>query len=292
MFLRILLIGLVSLSLGIIGLVVVRSLPHDGGGTAEAAPPPALGAAIMVAAKPVSAGTLLRADDVRWQDWAAGSVPSGYFNRIYVSADAVIGSVARRNFAPDEPLIQGQIVSPGDRGFLAAVLTPGNRAVSVAVDAVSAASGLIWPGDRVDLILTQTFEHDDTRPSQKAVGETVLTDLRVLAIDQHLKEAVTSQSDPAEVRTPRTVTLEATTRQAEMISVASGLGRLALALRSIATEADAAEPAGKVVSTWAADVSPALAMQKPAPRPVAAAPAASSAPAGVQILRGSSRSGQ
>ncbi|GEO40560.1 pilus assembly protein CpaB [Skermanella aerolata] len=291
MFLRILLIGLVSLSLGIIGIVVVRSLPTETVGTAEAAPAPVLGAAIMVAAKTVSAGTLIRADDVRWQDWTAGSVPAGYFNRTYVSADAVIGSVARRNFAPDEPLIQGQIVSPGDRGFLAAVLTPGNRAVSVAVDAVSAASGLIWPGDRVDLILTQTFEHDDTKPSQKAVGETVLTDLRVLAMDQHLKEAVSGQSDPAELRVPRTVTLEATARQAEMIAVASGLGRLALALRSIATEADDAEPAGKVVSTWAADVSPALALQKPAPRPVAA-PAASSAPAGVQILRGSSRSGQ
>lgn len=291
MFLRILLIGLVSLSLGIIGIVVVRSLPTETVGTAEAAPAPVLGAAIMVAAKTVSAGTLIRADDVRWQDWTAGSVPAGYFNRTYVSADAVIGSVARRNFAPDEPLIQGQIVSPGDRGFLAAVLTSGNRAVSVAVDAVSAASGLIWPGDRVDLILTQTFEHDDTKPSQKAVGETVLTDLRVLAMDQHLKEAVSGQSDPAELRVPRTVTLEATARQAEMIAVASGLGRLALALRSIATEADDAEPAGKVVSTWAADVSPALALQKPAPRPVAA-PAASSAPAGVQILRGSSRSGQ
>lgn len=291
MFLRILLIGLVSLSLGIIGIVVVRSLPTETVGVAEAAPAPVLGAAIMVAAKTVSAGTLIRADDVRWQDWTAGSVPAGYFNRTYVSADAVIGSVARRNFAPDEPLIQGQIVSPGDRGFLAAVLTPGNRAVSVAVDAVSAASGLIWPGDRVDLILTQTFEHDDTKPSQKAVGETVLTDLRVLAMDQHLKEAVSGQSDPAELRVPRTVTLEATARQAEMIAVASGLGRLALALRSIATEADDAEPAGKVVSTWAADVSPALALQKPAPRPVAA-PAASSAPAGVQILRGSSRSGQ
>jgi pilus assembly protein CpaB len=291
MFLRILLIGLVSLSLGIIGIVVVRSLPTETVGVAEAAPAPVLGAAIMVAAKTVSAGTLIRADDVRWQDWTAGSVPAGYFNRTYVSADAVIGSVARRNFAPDEPLIQGQIVSPGDRGFLAAVLTPGNRAVSVAVDAVSAASGLIWPGDRVDLILTQTFEHDDTKPSQKAVGETVLTDLRVLAMDQHLKEAVSGQSDPAELRVPRTVTLEATARQAEMIAVASGLGRLALALRSIATEADDAEPAGKVVSTWAADVSPALAIQKPAPRPVAA-PAASSAPAGVQILRGSSRSGQ
>jgi pilus assembly protein CpaB len=292
MFFRILLIALVGLSIGIIGLVVVRSLPHDSGGTAEAAPAPVvLGAAIMVAARPVSAGTLLRAEDVRWQDWSAGGVPSGYFNRANVSSDAVLGSVARRNFSPDEPLIQGQIVSPGDRGFLAAVLTPGNRAVAVAVDAVSAASGLIWPGDRIDLILTQTFEHDDTKPSQKAVGETVLSDLRVLAIDQHLKEAVSGQSDPAELHVPRTVTLEATSRQAEMIAVASGLGRLALALRSLATDAGA-DTAGKVIPTWAADVSPALALQKPATHPVAVPPAAASAPAGVQILRGSARPGQ
>jgi pilus assembly protein CpaB len=291
MFLRILLICLVSLSVGIIGLVVMRSLPQDTGGVAEAAPAPVLGAAIMVAARPVSAGALLRAEDVRWQDWAAGDVPAGYFSRTAVSADAVLGSVARRNFSVNEPLIQGQIVSPGERGFLAAVLTPGNRAVAVAVDAVSAASGLIWPGDRVDLILTQTFEHDDTKPSQKAVGETVLGDLRVLAIDQHLKEAVSGQTDPAELRVPRTVTLEATSRQAEMIAVASGLGRLALALRSLANDADAALADDKVVSTWAADVSPALASQKPAARP-APAPASASAPAGVRIIRGSAQPGQ
>jgi pilus assembly protein CpaB len=289
MLMRILLVVLVSLSVGIIGLVVMRSLPKDAG-TAVAAPAPVLGRAILVAARPVAAGSMLRADDVRWQDWTSGDVPAGYINRMETSAETVFGSVARRNLVADEPLVRGQLVSPGDRGFLAAVMTPGNRAVAVAVDAVSAASGLIWPGDRVDLILTQTFEQEDTRPTRKAVGETVLSDLRVLAIDQHLNEASSDASAASELRVPRTVTLEATSRQAEMIAVASGLGRLALALRSIATQGEPeTADAGKVTPTWAADVSPALALQKP---PATAAAPAASAPAGVQILRGSSRNGQ
>ncbi|EWY36626.1 hypothetical protein N825_09905 [Skermanella stibiiresistens SB22] len=289
MLMRILLIALVSLSVGIVGLVVVRSMPKETG-TAVAAPVPVLGSAILVAARPIAAGSLLRADDVRWQDWSSGDIPSGYYSRAANQLDAVTGSVARRNLVANEPVMQGQIVSPGERGFLAAVLTPGNRAVAVAVDAVSAASGLIWPGDRVDLILTQTFEQEDTKPTQKAVGETVLSDLRVLAIDQHLNEASSGQSDPGELKVPRTVTLEATSRQAEMISVASGLGRLALALRSVATEHEPEIALNEKVSpTWAADVSPALALQKP---PAKAAAPSHSAPAGVQILRGSPRNGQ
>ena len=292
MFLRILLIGLVSLSLGIIGLVVMRSLPHDTGGTAEAAPAPVLGAAIMVAAEPVSAGTLLRADDVRWQDWAAGSVPAGYFNRTDVSADAVIGSVARRNFSADEPLIQGQIVSPGDRGFLAAVLTPGNRAVSVAVDAVSAASGLIWPGDRVDLILTQTFEHDDTKPSQKAVGETVLTDLRVLAIDQHLKEAVSGQTDPAELRDAahRDAGSDHPAGRDDLGGFRPGPAGPGAPQHRHRSRRRRTRRQGRFHLGGGCFPGPGDAETRP--RAAAAAPAASSAPAGVQILRGSSRSGQ
>ena len=147
MLMRILLVVLVSLSVGIVGLVVMRSLPKETG-TAVAAPAPVLGRAILVAARPVAAGSMLRADDVRWQDWTSGDVPAGYINRMETSAETVFGSVARRNLVADEPLVRGQLVSPGDRGFLAAVMTPGNRAVAVAVDAVSAASGLIWPERR------------------------------------------------------------------------------------------------------------------------------------------------
>ena len=110
------------------------------------------------------------------------------------------------------------------------------RAVAVAVDAVSAASGLIWPGDRVDLILTQSLGSGDADP-RKAIGETFLRDIRVLSIDQRLGEAMDGQEAP-EAKAPRTVTLEVTQRQAEMLKVATGLGSIALSLRSLGADED------------------------------------------------------
>jgi pilus assembly protein CpaB len=241
---------------------------------------------VLVAARNLPAGTLLRAEDVRWQDWALDDIPEGYFVRGQARDDAIQGAVVRRNFVVGEPLMQGHIVTPGDRGFLAAVLSPGNRAVTVAVDAVSAASGLIWPGDRVDLILTQQFDDDDTKPTQKAVGETILRDLRVLAIDQHLAEALPNKSVFTEGRMPRTVTLESTAAEAEKIAVAVSLGRLALALRSVGQDKTAATDT-PTKPTWAFDVSPALELRKPA-SPAAHSTTASASP-GPLILRGGTK---
>ena len=130
---------------------------------------------------------------MRWEKWALSDVPDGYLMRGRDKEDAGLGSVVRRAFVAGEPLLSGQMVAPGERGFLAAVLTPGMRAVAVAVDAVSAASGLIWPGDRVDLILTQSLGSGDADP-RKAVGETFLRDIRVLSIDQRLGEAMDGQA--------------------------------------------------------------------------------------------------
>jgi pilus assembly protein CpaB len=290
MILRVLFLMLIAAGFGVGGLVLFRSPPDEG--VAVATPAPRLAAAVLVAARAVPAGTLLRAEDLRWQDWPLDEVPVGFMARETVQDETLHGAVTRRNFAAGEPFVQGQVVPPGDRGFLAAVLTPGNRAVAVAVDAVSAASGLIWPGDRVDLILTQTFDAAEAGP-RKAAGETVLRDLRVLAIDQRLGEASESSGKEAsegsaapDARMPRTVTLEATPKQAEAIAVAAGLGRLALSLRSLAVEPGVDRPEPRVTTTWASDVSPALAHQRPAPRATATATAP---PTGVQILRGSQK---
>ncbi len=172
-----------------------------------------------------------------------------------------LGAVARRDFGLGEPLVASDFVKPNERGFLAAVLKPGTRAVSITVDASQSSSGLMLPGDRIDVILMQSFG-DTAEPSRKEVAETVLADVRAIAVDQSLSAAV--RAAPAERRVgspesqlPKTVTLEVTPRQAEALLVASQLGRLGVSVRAL--EGSGVSEAGTGAGpTWASDVSPAL----------------------------------
>jgi len=142
----------------------------------------------------------------------------------------VIGAVARRRIEPGQPIIRGAVVKPGDSGCLAAVLRPGMRAITVGVTAVSGTGGLIYPGDKVDMILTQTFPPQDASLDCRSVSEIIAQDLRVLAIDQQLQA---SAPQAAEGKLARTVTVEVNPRQAEGIEVATKLGELSLTIRSL-----------------------------------------------------------
>ncbi len=133
------------------------------------------------------------------------------------------------------------------------MLQPGTRAVTVGVDAVTGSAGLIWPGDHVDLILTQTLAEPSLPVGRRVVAETVLSDIRVIAIDQQLVQG--AEANPKEPQQARTVTLEVTPEQAERVSVAIRLGRLSLTVRAAGTTPPAPTDAG---TTWAGDVSPAL----------------------------------
>lgn len=275
MVLRVLFLSLLLVGLSLVGYVSFSMLPAPAPAVAVPAPAAPMDS-VLVAARPISTGMLLRAEDLRWEPWPPGRLVDGYMVRGRVAESAYSGAVTRRSFASGEPIMAGHIVAPGERGFLAAVLSPGSRAVSVAVDAVSATGGLIWPGDRVDLILTQNFEsHAGRDLRSRAVGETVLQNLRVIAIDQQLGEASMAKGGP-DGRIPRTVTLEVTARQSETVTVAATMGKLSLALRSLLADENIvavgdAEPATSA-PTWAEDVSPAL-RQLPAPHN-AEAPAA------------------
>src|SRR5690606_20680099 len=139
------------------------------------------------------------------------------------------------------------LVSPGDRGFLAAALGPGMRAVTVPVSATTGVGGFVFPGDRVDMMLTQSVDSNDEGPALNA-AETIIRNLRVLATDQST-ETSTGPDGKTEVRVVRTVTLEVTPRIAEKISVAQTIGTLSLSLRSIAdnqTELERALAAGEI----------------------------------------------
>jgi len=168
--------------------------------------------------------------------------------------------MARRGLHAGEPLLKTDILHPNDRGFLAAVLAPGMRAISVAVDIVTGAADLIWPGDHVDMLLIQNIQ-DANRPiSQRVAAHTVLSDIRVIANDQTLVEGATA--DGASTKPATTVTLEVTGEQAERIVVAGRIGKLSLVVRS-AEAGGEPDPNNRV--TWGGDVSPDLSEAKPAP---------------------------
>jgi pilus assembly protein CpaB len=212
--------------------------------------------AVLAAAREIAGGTLLRKDDIAWKELGSGELRPGYLMRGQVSETEFLGAISRRNFAEGEPLIASEFVKPGDRQFLAAVLKPGSRAISIFVDAAQSAAGMVLPGDRVDVILTQGFEQA-ADPGHKAVSETMLRDVRVIGIDQSLNPPTNMPAAlGAEARIPKTVTLELPERQAEALMVAAQLGKFQLAVRPLegaAVERPEEKPEAKPV--WASDVS-------------------------------------
>jgi pilus assembly protein CpaB len=217
--------------------------------------------ALLIAARPLRAGTLLKPEDLAAEQRASKEVPAGARVDTEAARSDLLGALIRRNLAKGDVLLSSDALNPGDRGFLAAVLGSGMRAVTVGVDAVSGLSGLVWPGDRVDLILTQSQEGNDVPPSRRVSGETVLHDVRVLAIDRQLIQGATSESP--ESQAARTVTLEVTPADAERVVVATRLGHLSLSVVAVAqttagqdTGVPSQRPSNGI--TWGGDVSSAL----------------------------------
>jgi pilus assembly protein CpaB len=230
---------------------------------------------ILVAATALPGGTLLRAKDVAWRQ-IFGGAQSGQITRppnavgnpnLALDQQAraeVYGAALRNSVMVDEPIDRGAIVKPGDRDFLQVVLSPQARAIAIPVAMGGASTGILYPGDRVDVILTQTFKNDPPL-TRRSVGETVVQNLRVLAIDP-----LEARPNGAANGFGRTVTLEVMPEQAEKVNVATELGKLSLTLRSAsATKAATSTTVGLAASAgikpiWAGDVSPALGEAVPA----------------------------
>jgi pilus assembly protein CpaB len=212
--------------------------------------------AILVAAQELAIGSFIQPDSLRWQEWPDVATPETYLLRGEKDEQELVGAVVRQPLAVGEPIAEGNLVKPGDRGFLAAVLDPGMRAISVPVDEASSNAGLIFPGDRVDVILTQTIEPAGESGDSRRVSETVLEDVRVIAMGRQLKSE--GEAEGEEGKPARTATLEATPAAAEKVALVTELGKLSLSLRSLAV-ADASRPPPTAARfTWDTDVSPAL----------------------------------
>jgi pilus assembly protein CpaB len=240
--------------LGLLGVVALAP-PPPAPEAAPAAPPQR--ATMLVAARAVQAGTLLKPEDISAREVLAADLPLDALRDTQDARMDMIGAMVRRTLVPGEPLRLEGVLRPGENGFLAAVLAPGMRAVTVGVDAVTGTAGLIWPGDRVDLILTQAFEEAETTPARRVAGESVLHAARVIAVDRHLVQGMQPGAVGDSLReSNRTVTLEVTPEQATRVAVASRLGRLSLALRAAGTPIEE-----RVVQrpVWGGDVSGAFA---------------------------------
>ncbi|WNO53329.1 Flp pilus assembly protein CpaB [Stakelama saccharophila] len=213
------------------------------------APATVSGKEVLVAARALPVGTILDAASLKFQPWPEELVEDAYYLKGKTDLPTLQGTVVRFAIPAGQPITQGALVKPGDRGFLAAALSPGMRAVTVPVSAQSAVAGFVFPGDRVDLILTQSVEGGGDGPALKA-SETVLRNLRVLATDQRTDNKV-GEDGKVDVQTYSTVTVEVTPKIAEKIAVAQTIGQLSLSLRSLADNRGELEQA---IASGAVDV--------------------------------------
>jgi pilus assembly protein CpaB len=202
---------------------------------------------VMAAARDLPTGTILRDMDIKWIPWAATADTSQMYLKGKAETSVLVGGVLRQGLHTDEPILQGRVVQAHEHGFLAAVLTPGKRAVSVTLTPSEEVAGFIFPGDHVDVLLTHRFvlKNDKGEPdnTERALSETVVRDARVLALDQKSDDQST---DP---KIAQLATVEVTPKQAEALILAidmagtagQGKGSVSLVLRSLAG-ADGSEP--------------------------------------------------
>jgi pilus assembly protein CpaB len=223
---RLIVLGLALVAAGGAALLVRGML---GGGTppVEAKPAPVIPMSeVLVANANLTPGQPLSADQVHWQKWPTASVDPSFITHAAVGSEdaAVKGTVVRSPLLAGQPITNTSIVHGDASGFMAATLTDGMRAVSIAVSADSSAGGFVLPNDRVDVILTRKFDGNPPR----VLAKTILSDLRVLAVDQTFR-----QDKDTRTVVGKTATVEVSPEQAEIISAGASAGQLSLALRPL-----------------------------------------------------------
>ena len=185
---------------------------------------------ILVARSDIGLGQSVKADDLQWQTWPASTASNSFIRRDNDdSMKSVIGSIARSPFIAGEPIREQKLVKANGSGFMAAILPTGMRAISTEISPETGAGGFILPNDRVDVILSKREKNPDKSGADIVNSEILLSNIRVLAIDQAPKE-----KEGQNVVVGKTVTLELKPEQAETLARARQSGTLQLALRSIA----------------------------------------------------------
>jgi len=199
---------------------------------------------VLVASRDLLVGELISPDDFAWAPWPEKNIVAGYKTE-EADADAITelaGSVVRIPIYADEPILPQKLVMKGETGFMAALLTPGMRAISVEISTESASGGFILPDDRVDVILTYEVQATGSQGMiPRPVTETILQNVRVLAIDQVFSQG---ESEVAS-QIGNTATLEVDPTEAELIAHAQRLGTISLSLRPWADARDTGSRSAK-----------------------------------------------
>ena len=199
---------------------------------------------VLIAKSDINMGTAVSSQDLAWQAWPAATTGETYITKKDKpnAIDEFSGAITRGPFTAGEPIREGKLIrANGASGYMAAILPSGMRAVSTEISPETGAGGFILPNDRVDVILSRRPSDSDRKPNgaaQQPVSETILANVRVLAIDQTVEE-----KNGQRVVVGKTATLEIAPRQAETLTQARQLGTLSLALRSLldASKVDAVE---------------------------------------------------
>ena len=283
MFLRIALFAMMAVGLTGFGAVAwISTWPPTRAVTADGTTPaaPQAKVSVLVAARYLRAGAFLKAEDIRALELPVTQVPVGSNADTVAIRNQLQGAMIRRSVAENQPVLADDVLRPGDHGFLAAVLEPGKRAMTVSLNEVTSDWALIWPGDHVDLILIQQFDEANTLARRRIAAETVMTDVRIVAVDKQLVQGDTV--DDAERKGPRMLTIEVSPEEAERLAIAIRIGKLTISLRSatslrqttarndqgmIGSLSDATSvPPATVI--WSGDVAHALGQPTKAPEPL------------------------
>jgi pilus assembly protein CpaB len=214
-----------------------------------AAAPASTAPMVLVAKGNVPAGFFLRPENLRWGRWPENGIAPSYVLDSRRKLEDYVGAIVRVGLNDGEPITDTRVVRPGERGFLAAVLTAGYRAITVNLTPSSGLAGLVFPGDRVDLVASFKVEYEGKSDGSTHLphwaSETVESNLRVLAVDQRVDD------QNKEVVVAKTATLEVTPKQAEIIAIVAELGKFSLSLRSMAQEDEPAPTDQELTSyTW------------------------------------------
>jgi pilus assembly protein CpaB len=196
---------------------------------------------VLVAKSDIALGQAVSGQDMQWQLWPVAAA-SPVFVRKSDKPDAIeqlTGAIARAPFVAGEPMRESKLIKANGSGYMAAVLDKGMRAISTEISPETGAGGFILPNDHVDVILSRRDrEAEKSSGTESHTSETILVNIRVLAIDQTLGE-----KDGQKVVIGKTATLELSPRQSEQLALSRQLGTLSLALRSLADAGDATMPA-------------------------------------------------
>ncbi|MBC7950770.1 MAG: Flp pilus assembly protein CpaB [Rhodospirillaceae bacterium] len=244
---------------------------------------------VLVVARDVAAGTPLADEDLRYDAWPTAAATDRFVIRKPGEEPKTqfIGQVARRPLSEGEPFAPASSFKQEGVGVLAGVLKAGMRAVSVAISNASAVSGFVAPGDRVDVVMAADFQRADSEsvgnggPIVRYAAETILEDVKVLAIDQQMSRG----KDGAAIQ-GKTATLEVTSKQAEVLTAAGMVGQLSLVLRGVGVEAAVPDQKPRVPFTSDTEASKAMqALMGGGPAKPKAAPRTGGGGSGVVINR-------